>query len=356
MARTRKKLDVLGQGEEVLTRLKKEPPGWRRERLLAIKLGLQGGKSLQEIAADVGRARSVIQEWLESYRQGGIERLLQKRRGRGPRSELEPHMRRELLKKLARGKARRGADVQSWLEQRFGLRVTLTSIYRYLGKCAASLKVARPSHPQRSESAARTFQHTLARRLTMLHLPAGRPVRIWVADECRLGLKPVSRRVWTLPRIKPLTPSGTSYQWNYVWGALQVGGGGAEFLYTDSVCLEWADKFLEQIGRRDPYALHVVIWDGAGFHPREQSGRRPDNVRLIRLPPYSPDLNPVERLWDMVKDRICNRRWPGVEALLGKVSEALACYWKDASAVFRLVADPWLLTQANASSAIVIPV
>lgn len=216
--------------------------------------------------------------------------------------------------------------------------------------------MARPSHPQRSESAARTFQHTLARRLAMLHLPAGRPVRIWVADECRLGLKPVSRRVWTLPRIKPLTPSGTSCQWSYVWGALQVGGGGAEFFYTDSVCLEWADQFLEQIGRRDPYALHVVIWDGAGFHPREQSGRRPDNVRLITLPPYSPDLNPAERLWDVVKDRICNRRWPSVEALLGKVSEAPAGYWKDAGTVFRLVSDPWLRTQANASSSIIIPV
>ena len=139
MARTRRKLDVLGQAEEVLTRLKQEPAGWRRERLRAVKLGLQGDKSLQEIAADVGRARSVIQAWLESYRQRGIEGLLQKRRGRGPKSDLSPLMRRELLKKLARGKQRRGADVQSWLKQRFGLQVTLTSIYRYLGKCAASL-------------------------------------------------------------------------------------------------------------------------------------------------------------------------------------------------------------------------
>jgi transposase len=356
MARPRRKLDVLGQSEEVLIRLKKEPSGWRRERLLAVKLGLQGDKSLAEIAAAVGRARSVIQEWLESYRQRGIEGLLQKRRGRGPPSELQPHMRRELLKKLARGKARRAADVQRWLEQRCGLRVTLTSIYRYLGKCAASLKVARPSHPQRSESAARTFQQTLARRLTMLKLPAGRPVRLWVADECRLGLKPVSRRVWTLPRIKPTTPSGTSYQWSYVWGALQIGGGGREFLYTDSVCLEWAEQFLEQISRRDPYALQVVIWDGAGFHPRELSGQRPDNVRLITLPPYSPDRNPAERLWDMIKDHLCNRRWPSVEALLGKVSEALGGYWRDAGAVLRLVADPWLRAQANASSATIIPV
>ncbi|MEO7319152.1 MAG: IS630 family transposase [Chthoniobacteraceae bacterium] len=197
---------------------------------------------------------------------------------------------------------------------------------------------------------------TLARRLTMLRLPAGRPVRLWVADECRLGLKPVSRRVWTLPRVKPVTPSGTRYQWSYVWGALQVGGAGSEFLYTDSVCLEWAGKFLEQIGRRDPYALHVVIWDGAGFHPRELGAERPDNVRLITLPPYSPDLNPAERLWDVIKDRICNRRWPSVEALLGKVSEAIADYWKDPSAVFRLVADPWLRTQANAFSATIIPV
>lgn len=108
--------------------------------------------------------------------------------------------------------------------------------------------------------------------------------------------------------------------------------------------------------------MHVVIWDGAGFHPREEDGRRPDNVRLLPLPSDSPALNPVERLWDEVKDRIGNRHGPGVEALLGKLSGLRhtaephsPAYWRDASAVLRPAADPWLRIQTNASSAIIIP-
>ena len=50
-----------------------------------------------------------------------------------------------------------------------------------------------------------------------------------------------------------------------------------------------------------------MIWDRAGFHPTEAEEKLPERLPLLPLPPYSPELNPVEGLWDQVKDGLCNR-------------------------------------------------
>src|SRR5512136_2929449 len=76
MARPRQKLDRLNEAGAVRRLLKTEPPGWRRERLLAVQLGLEGEQGLDQIAAAMGRARSTIQEWFDRYREGGVGRLL----------------------------------------------------------------------------------------------------------------------------------------------------------------------------------------------------------------------------------------------------------------------------------------
>ena len=79
--------------------------------------------------------------------------------------------------------------------------------------------------------------------------------------------------------------------------------------------------FLEQIAASDPYAEHVIIWDGAGFHHRPEDPRLPKNLHLLPLPPYSPELNPIERLWDIAKDQICNRVFETLDAMEEKLTD-----------------------------------
>jgi len=97
--------------------------------------------------------------------------------------------------------------------------------------------------------------------------------------------------------------------------------GGSEILFTNSVNLEISHKFLEQLAASDTAAEHVVIWDGAGFHQRAGVHALPPRIHLLAPPPYSPELNPVEKLWDLVKDVICNTIFASLpeleEALLG---------------------------------------
>ncbi|MEO5912965.1 MAG: transposase [Luteolibacter sp.] len=59
----------------------------------------------------------------------------------------------------------------------------------------------------------------------------------------------------------------------------------------------------------------MLIRDQAGFHLRDGDTRLPSRVRIIDLTPYSPELNPCEQLWDIVKDDIGNRVFETIEAL-----------------------------------------
>ena len=158
MARQRSKLDVKGEAEEVLDRLKKEPPGWKRERLLALKHGLEGEMNLDEIGEAVGRARSCIQRWFDAYRSHGLKGTLRKEHAGGIPSTLKASMAEEMIEKLRVGAWRRAADAQRWLKQEHGVEVALTTVYKYLGKCGARLKVPRPSHTKKDAAAAETFK------------------------------------------------------------------------------------------------------------------------------------------------------------------------------------------------------
>ena len=90
-----------------------------------------------------------------------------------------------------------------------------------------------------------------------------------------------------------------------------------------TVNLDCNQDFLAQIGAHDPGATRVVIYDGAGFHHRDGHAGLPANVRVITLPAYSPELNPVERLWDQVRDVLANELHANLEALEQALTRAL---------------------------------
>lgn len=354
MARPRAKLDTHGQSEELLDRLRGEPAGIARERMLAVKHGMEGELTLDQIARLIGRSQKTIQYWFELYRRGGLEELCTGRPGRrGRKPALDARGLKELRKKLARGSFRTAGQAAAWLESRFKVKRSLSSIRRWMGKLGAGLKVVRPRHPGSDEGRRESFKSQLARRIHEAVVARNpplkkRPLRVWVADEGRFGLKPCHRRAWVSRGVRAHRDSSRRYEWNHVWAALQVGGGGSEFLYSNVADKEVAGHFLEQISRRDPHAVHVVIWDGAGFHPLADDPLVPENVVVLRQPPYSPELNPVEKLWDLLRDELCNRRWADLEQMMTAVSRWLKDFWESPRRILSLVGEGWLRVQANA--------
>lgn len=274
--------------------------------------------------------------------------LLRLKRGKGPPSRLTPAMARALSRKLQSGECRRAVDAHRWLVKAYGLEVRLASVYHYLKGLGARLKVPRPCHQKHDPTAAAAFKVTLGQKLAALRLPSRRPVRLWVADEMRYGLQPVTRRVWALRGQRVVVPVQPGYEWGYVFGALQVGGAGAaEFFYCPLANQESSRLFLHQVAARDPEAHHVVIWDGAGFHPGDGAPKLPAAVRLLAFPPYRPELNPVEKLWDQLKDRLCNQPFNRLRALEAVMTDFLREVWQDARRVARLIGNGWLRAQSK---------
>jgi transposase len=228
-------------------------------------------------------------------------------------------------------------------------------MYYWLGKLAAVLRVARPQHCKHDVQKAAEFKFTLRERLHALNLPQGRPVKIWVQDEGRFGLLSFTRRVWTLRGIKPVVPVHQRYQWCYVFAALECTQGELQAAYWDSVDLDITHCFLQQLTASDPQAEHVIIYDGAGFHPKAGLHTLPEHMHVITLPAYSPELNPVEGLWDRLRDEVCNKVYHTLDELQEQLTPALRTYWSESSKALSMV-HGWIRRTANASSQSILPV
>jgi putative transposase len=129
---------------------------------------------------------------------------------------------------------------------------------------------------------------------------------------------------------------------------LAVLEGGAQFRFMPSVNLAFSRDFLRQIAASDPAAEPVVVQDQAGFHPRPGAVGLPARIHLLPLPPYSPQLNPIEGLWDQVQDVACNRRHESLDALEATLTAALRPFWETPARVLSLIHHR-LHAQANAT-------
>lgn len=351
MGTARKKIDVLGDGPKLLERLKSQKPGWQRERMIAIKMVLAGEATLSTADA-LGRSQSTVQLWINKFRSSGLEGLLDKRKGIGPKSRLTPEMEAAMIEELKKGHWRTARDAWNWLKENFEVAdLKEATIYKYLGKCEGRLKATRPYNPKKDQAAEDAFRVTLADKMEELSINPAKNVRLWVYDEMRYGLHPLTRKMWCLKGVRAIAPSRRRYTNGYLYGALEVGGDSfSEFLFTPTLNKQWDSYFLRQISDSAPDDVHVVIGDGAGFHHRDSDSALPENVKIITLPAYCPELNPAEKLWDIVKDGICNVDWPTLRALEDKITEKIKPYWEDVTRVVSLIGQGYLTSELNATN------
>lgn len=323
-----------------------------QQRLLAARMAASGQFTAAQIAEQIGVSRRRFFDWMSALKAGGVEGLLQRQQGGGAVAQVHGAVFTELKAGLAAGRWKRAKEIQQWLRERHAVKFKLTGVYYWLGKLGGVLKVPRKTHARKDAAQSAAFVRTLGERLTNLNVAGGRRVRVWVADEHRYGLIPVVRRCWTLRGLRPTAPYQTKYEWGYLYSALEVDGdNAAEFACLPGVSLALSHLFLERLAARDPAAEHVVIWDQAGFHPQPGLHGLPEHIHVLPLPPYSPELNPVEVIGDVIKDRIANTLWQTLEAIEEALGEELRPIYESAERVRSLVSHPWLIEQVNATAA-----
>ena len=218
-------------------------------------------------------------------------------------------------------------------------------------KSRGVLKRPRRTHTHKNAVASVAFKESLARRIWQLQLPKDRPVRVWTLDEHRYGLISNQHRCWGLRGVRPHAPYRTKYQWGYVASALEIEGRDeAHVVFLPTVSQEASACFLREIAQSDPTSVHVVIQDQAGFHLQAGDARVPENVRLLPLPPYSPELNPTERVGLLIRAATGNRVFRDLTSQEAAIENELRPLWTDPRRVRQLVGAGWIRTQVNACS------
>jgi len=145
-------------------------------------------------------------------------------------------------------------------------------------------------------------------------------VESWCEDEARFGLKPILRRVWSPIRERPLAEVDARYEWLWLYAAVHPRTGRVFWLVLprlDSACVQ---LFLDEFARTHATEGKriVLVWDGAPAH-RANSLKVPERIALISLPAYTPELNPSERVWPLVKEGVANQAHDTLDELEQKV-------------------------------------
>jgi transposase len=161
-------------------------------------------------------------------------------------------------------------------------------------------------------------------------------VEVWAMDEHRVGLQPIIRRVWAPKGVRPHARVRPAYQWSYVYGFVRPHTGETYWLLMPTVSgaaftaalAEFAGATGVGAGKRI-----ILVLDGAGWH----GGRGvtiPPGVHLVTLPPYAPELQPVERVWTLTDEPLANRTFADIEEL-ETVQAARCLALRDARAMIR---------------------
>lgn len=130
----------------------------------------------------------------------------------------------------------------------------------------------------------------------------------------------------------------------YIFGATCPATGDAEAFVSPYANMEAMEIHLEQISKRVPESRHaVVILDGASWHTTKKI-KKFDNLSLLRLPPYSPELNPIEQVWQWLRQHhLSNRCFKGYQDIVDSSCRAWNKFAENASKVKKICHRGWAI-------------
>ena len=291
------KLEWQETASELKKRYRKERNSERQTRLHAF-WQLRMGKTLKEVAELVGIGYRTLQNWVAWYRHGGLAEVLKRIKGHGNQgrpANLNALQQKALAAKVALGCFRTVWDAIQWVRDRWKVRYSYTGLHSRLKRLHCRPKVPRPRsvkadmEAQREWKARELPEALRAAEITQSH-------RVWFCDEMRFGLWGHTRKRWGLRGVKIIQSIQIEFDWQYLVLAVDV--------VRCQLRWAWASRMnqtnLLPIFKR--WSPDAVIWDGASAHRGKAMGEV--GFERMSLPPYSPELNPCERVFEWLRARI----------------------------------------------------
>ncbi len=259
----------------------------------------------------------VLSYWVKRYNQFGLECLKDLTSPGRPR-KLKEVQTAQLINIANAGPNSETDGINRWrlrdlaiiMATTFGVHLTIASVWYLLKREGFSIQSPRPCHPKQNPDDIPAFKsgfQELVKRITT-HVPKGTPIHVWFQDEARIGEKNNQTKTWAPIGEYPIVSANMGYQVGYLFGAVCPALGTAVGLV-----LPWANAittqvFLDCLSQKITNQAHgVIIMDRATWHTTKKLNI-PDNMTIIYLPPYCPELKSIEQIWDLLRENYLSNR------------------------------------------------
>jgi hypothetical protein len=219
-------------------------------------------------------------------------------------------------------------------------------VYRLLARHGWRKVAPDTRHPKSRPEVQEDWKKKLQEVLETLLKPdvvKGRKIRLMFQDEARFGRMVRIRRCWAPAPERPLVDNGYERQFTYVYGAVSPLEGQLDWMICEKMNTEMMGRFLDQVGAAHPQDFIVMVVDGASSHVAKAL-IIPENILLHRLPPYAPQLNPQEHLWDELREKeFPNRVFSDMSGVIQQLESGLPRLAADTERVKSITAWPWIV-------------
>ncbi len=169
-------------------------------------------------------------------------------------------------------------------------------------------------------------------------------LRLMFQDEGRFGRISTPRRCWAPGGIRPDVPSQIVREYTYGYAAVSPHDGTMDSLILPLVSEQAMSLFLREVGDRHPDEFILMVLDGAGWH-KANALKVPDNMALYFLPPYSPQLNPVEHIWESIRENgFRNEVFNSIDGVENQLMQCLATLEMEPATVASTTGFPWIIS------------
>ena len=174
------------------------------------------------------------------------------------------------------------------------------------------------------------------------------PVRLVFQDEARFGRMSDPRACWAPAPERPVVGRALVRGFRYQYAAVSPWSGDLDHMTLEKMDTEHMSRFLKQVGAAHDQDFIVMVLDGAPSHISKEL-EVPENMSLVFLPPYSPELNPAERLWNVLRrDYFANRVFDSLTASTVQAEQGLEHMASNKEALKSLTNWPWISVILNA--------
>jgi len=138
----------------------------------------------------------------------------------------------------------------------------------------------------------------------------------------------VLRRAITIAGVKPVGAYQHRFIYRYCYGLVEPLSGDKFFVTAPQVNTLFFEYLLQEFSRHEPQVYKIIFLDKAGYH-RAKDLQVPHNIRLVYLPSSNPELNPIERFWRDMKDKVAFHNFQDEQELEDWINKTINAYTKD---------------------------